>query len=137
MRAVIDTNVLISAVFWTGKPKLLLNRVRKGQLVFVTSQVLLNELRQILIRTDKPFRVSDEEAKRILNSITELAEIVQPSSSVTACRDEQDNRVLECAVDGKADWIITGDRHLLELQSFQKVTIGTVADFLSCLEQES
>jgi putative PIN family toxin of toxin-antitoxin system len=108
-----------------------LNKVRKRELVFVTSQVLLNELRQILVRTDKPFNVSDEAANRILHSITDLAEIVQPASSVTTCRHEQDNRVLECAIDGKADWIISGDRHLLELQSFQKVTIGTVADFLS------
>lgn len=57
-------------------------------------------------------------------------EIVQPYSLVTRCRDEADNRVLECAIDGRADWIITGDMHLLELRSFEGIKITTVADFL-------
>ena len=137
MRIVIDTNVLISATFWTGNPKQLLNRVRKKEFVLLTSQILLNELKEILIRPDKPFKLSEEEAEHVVNRIRSLAEIVRTHSFVKICRDEQDNRVLECAVDGGADWIISGDAHLLELQSFQGVRIGTVGDFLSCIGQQA
>ncbi len=56
MRAVIDTNVLISATFWTGKPKQLLNKVRRGEVIFLTSEVLLDELKEILVRADKSFK---------------------------------------------------------------------------------
>ena len=136
MRIVIDTNVLISATFWTGNPKQLLNRVRKKEFVLLTSQILLNELKEVLIRPDKPFKLSEEEAEHVVNRIRSLAEIVRTHSFVKICRDEQDNRVLECAIDGGADWIISGDAHLLELQSFQGVRIGTVGDFLSCIGQQ-
>lgn len=130
MRAVVDTNVLISAIFWPGKPKQLLNKIRRGEITFLTSQALLSELKQVLTRKDKPFKLSEEEARRVLSAIRDLAEVIQPHSQVTRCRDEADNRVLECALDGRADWIITGDTHLLEMRSFEEIKITTVADFL-------
>ncbi|HEY3306596.1 MAG TPA: putative toxin-antitoxin system toxin component, PIN family [Candidatus Binatia bacterium] len=133
MRVVIDTNVLISAIFWPGKPKQLLNQVRLGKVTFLTSEILLAELEEVLTRKDKPFKLSEEEALRVLTPIRGLAEVVQPYSTVTQCRDDADNRVLECAIDGKADWIITGDWHLLELHSFKEVTITTVAEFLATI----
>ncbi len=130
MRVTIDTNVLISAIFWPGKPKQLLNQVRRRQVTFVTSDVLLTELKEVLTRRDKPFKLSEQESQRILAMVRELAEIVQFHSSVAICRDEPDNRVLECAIDGRAECLITGDKHLLDLQSFQGIKIATVADFL-------
>jgi putative PIN family toxin of toxin-antitoxin system len=131
VRAVIDTNLLISAIFWPGKPKQLLNQVRRGTITFLTSEILLAELKEVLTREDKPFKLSAEESERVLSVIRNLAEIIEPHSSVTVCRDDADNRVLECALDGRADWIITGDRHLLELESFVGIEIATVATFLS------
>lgn len=133
MRAVIDTNVLISAIFWPGKPKQLLNQVRRGKITFITSEILLAELKEVLTREDKPFKLSKEEADRVLMSIRQLAEIVAPHSVVTRCRDEADNRVLECAADGRADWIVTGDAHLLNLEIFEGIEIVTVANFLKAI----
>jgi putative PIN family toxin of toxin-antitoxin system len=63
MSAVIDTNVLISAIFWTGRPKQLLNKIRHGEITFLTSQILLDELNKILVRADKPFKLSEKEAE--------------------------------------------------------------------------
>lgn len=62
MRGVIDTNVLISAIFWSGKPKQIVNMVRRGEIKFLTSRILLDELKEILVRDDKPFRLSEGEA---------------------------------------------------------------------------
>jgi len=131
VRIVIDTNVLISATFWTGKPKQLLNKVRRGEITFLTSESLLNELREVLIREDKPFKLSPEEAQRIVETIRGLAEMVETWSELNECRDEKDNRVLECAVDGGAMYIISGDLHLLELKSFKNIKVATVSKFLS------
>ena len=135
MRVVIDTNVLISAIFWTGKPKHLLNQVRLGKLTFLTSIALLAELKEILTRKDKPFKLSVVEAEQVVAAMRDLAEIVEPRQRLSICQDEDDNRVLECALEGRAEWIITGDLHLLRLQSLQGVPIVTVAGFLSQYEE--
>jgi putative PIN family toxin of toxin-antitoxin system len=122
--------VLISATFWTGKPKQLLNKVRRREVTFLTSEILLDELKEVLVRKDKPFKLSAEEAGRIVTAMRGLAEIVQTHSHVTACQDEMDNRVIECAIDGRAESIVSGDLHLLALKSFKGVKIMTVSEFL-------
>ena len=135
MRIVIDTNVLISAIFWTGKPKQLLNHVRRQKIIFVISNQLLNELREILIRQDKPFHLSGNEADQVVEAMRGFAEIVEPHSQITVCHDEMDNRVIACAIDGKAEYIITGDLHLLGLRSYKSVKIMGVSDFLNHFER--
>ena len=135
MRIVIDTNVLISAIFWTGKPKQLLNHVRRQKITFVTSNQLLDELREILIRQDKPFHLSGNEADQVVEAMRGFAEIVEPHSQITVCHDQMDNRVIACAIDGKAEYIITGDLHLLGLRSYKSVKITGVSDFLNHFER--
>lgn len=131
MRIVIDTNVLIFAIFWTGKPKQLLNKVRCRKVIYLTSEVLLDELRDILVRKDKPFKLSAGEGERIVTAMRELGEIVQIHSQVTVCQDERDNHVIECAIDGGAECIVSGDLHLVKLKSFEGIEIITASDFLS------
>jgi putative PIN family toxin of toxin-antitoxin system len=135
VRVVIDTNVLISAIFWTGKPKQLLNYVRRQKITFVTSNQLLDELRQILVRQDKSFHLQDKEADRVVEALRGFAEVVESHSEITVCHDEMDNRVIACAIDGKAEYIITGDLHLLGLGSYKSAKIMTVVDFLSHFER--
>ena len=136
MRVVVDTNVLISAIFWTGKPKQILNKVRREEITFLTSEFILEELRDVLTREDKPFKLSDQEAERVVAGMRNLAVLVKIDSHMSVCRDENDNRVLECAIDGNADCIITGDSHLLQLGSFQKISIITVSDFLDYFKKD-
>ncbi len=130
MKIVIDTNVLISAIFWTGKPKQLLNKVRRGEATFLISEDLLNEFKEVLMRKDKPFKLSLEEAERVVTEMRGIAQIVHPNSQVVVCKDERDNKVLECAIDGRAEYVISGDLHLLGLKSFKGVKIISVTDFL-------
>jgi putative PIN family toxin of toxin-antitoxin system len=137
VRVVIDTNVLISAIFWTGKPKQILNKVRQEEITFLTSEFILEELKKVLRKVDKPFKLSEEEADRVVTAMRELAVGVNIGSQVSVCQDENDNRVLECAIDGNADCIITGDFHLLQLGSFQKIDIMTVSDFLDYFKRGS
>ena len=130
MRVIIDTNVLISGIFWSGKPKFLLNKARRGEITSVTSEILLNEMKEILTGEDKPFRLSVSEANRIVSSIRDISDVILPKSKVSVCRDEDDNRVLECALDGNAEYIVTGDTDLLDLREYQGIYILNVADFL-------
>ena len=95
MRVVVDTNVLISAIFWTGKPKQILNKVRREEITFLTSEFILEELRDVLTREDKPFKLSDQEAERVVAGMRNLAVLVKIDSHMSVCRDENDNRVLE------------------------------------------
>lgn len=134
MRVVIDTNVLISAIFWTGKPKQLLNHVRRKNITFVTSNHLLYELKEILVRKDKPFHLSEKEANQVLEAMERLAEIIETHSPINVCHDEMDNRVIACAIDGKAEYIISGDFHLLGMRSYRGVKIMSVSDFLNLFE---
>jgi len=136
MRVVIDTNVLISGIFWSGKPKILLNKARRGEITSVISEVLLNELKDILTREDKPFRLTRSEADRIVSSVRIISDIILPISKVSVCRDEDDNRVLECALDGNAEYIVTGDSDLLDLREYQGIAILRVADFLKTIERQ-
>ena len=76
LRVVIDTNLLVSAIFWTGRPKLLLNLVRRGQLTFLTPEALLSELNGVLTSERKPFQLSQREADKIIDHLKEMAEIV-------------------------------------------------------------
>jgi len=130
VRIVIDTNVLISAIFWAGKPKQLLNKVRRGEVTFLTSEDLLSEFKEVLMRKDKPFKLSSEEAERVVTEMRGIAQIIHPNSQVIVCKDERDNKVLECAIDGGAEHVISGDLHLLGLKSFKGVKVISVMDFL-------
>lgn len=113
----------------------MLNAARRGEVIFLTSEVLLKELEEVLSSEDKPFKLKKEEAERVVDHVRKLAEVVSIESVVSICRDDKDNRVLECARDGEADYVITGDSDLLDLESFEGVRIVKVADFLKVMRE--
>lgn len=134
MRVVIDTNVLISGIFWTGKPKQVLNSARQKLIDAVTSKVLMNELEEILTREDKPFRLTKTEVNRVVKEILSFGTLIKPTSTISICQDDDDNRVLECAVSGNAEYIITGDPHLLKLKSYKNIKIVKPTEFLKIID---
>ncbi len=133
MRVVLDTNVLISALAFPGsKPDQILDRVRRHELQLIVSPFILEEMRRILVRK---FGLAPATATGLMRTLTSLAEVVHPVKRlhlVTA--KEDDNRILECAIAGEANMLVTGDRtHLLPLQSVSSVRIVSPADFLAIL----
>jgi putative PIN family toxin of toxin-antitoxin system len=92
-------------------------------------------LREILTRPDKPFHLPDIEADQVVEAMRGWAEIIESHSPINVCDDDMDNRVIACAIDGKAEYIVTGDFHLLGLGSYKSAEIMTVADFLSHFER--
>jgi uncharacterized protein len=132
MRVVIDTNVFISALMFGGLPGALLDLALIKPFTMLTSEVLLDELHEKLCGK---FRVSAEDAHLIRARITASAEIITPKETLNVITDDpDDNRVLECAVSGKADVMVSGDRHLLTLGSYQAIPILRVREFMERLE---
>lgn len=131
-RVVLDTNVYISALMFGGLPGALLDLAFLQSFRTVTSPVLLDELDEKL---RLKFEVSAEDTAAIRTKLQSIVEMVSPDAELKVIEDDpDDNRVLECAVEGHADYIITGDRHLLKLGSYEGIRIVTVRQFLDSAE---
>lgn len=125
-----DTNFWISATFWRGLCYRLKQLVIDGTLVHVTSLKLLSEFAKVLRRD---FNLSDDKAYIRYNEVMELSEVVYPQFSVleqiTVSRNHADNPVLECAVWGGAQYLVTCDKDLLVIGTYENVRIVTPKDF--------
>jgi hypothetical protein len=130
-RLVLDTNVLISAVLSPlGKPFACLGWVLENATLIV-SRELLEELQTRLARP-KFSKYVDESRRRAFVADLGLSAVqVELSGSVTVCRDPDDNKLLETAVAGRADCLVTGDQDLLVLNPFRGIPILTPARFLT------
>ncbi len=128
MRAVIDTNVLLSGLLWRGAPHALVEHVRTGTLALVSSPALLTEL-ETVIRRPKFAAIltrSNTSRERALAGLRQLAEIIDPPPLLQAvCRDPDDDAVLALAVAAQVDFIASGDDDLLAVAAFQGIHIVT------------
>lgn len=132
IRVVFDTNVYISALMFGGLPGSLLDLAFLQSFLVVISPALLAELDEKL---RLKFEVAAEDAAIIRAKLESIAEIVRPDMVLHVIADDpDDNRVLECAIHGGADYIVTGDRHLLKLGSYEAIPILTVRQFLDAVE---
>jgi len=119
-RVVLDTNVLVSAYAFGGGPALLMRAAITGEYVLITSPPLLAELARVL--ADK-LAFESSRVDDVVRQVARIAEVVRPTQRLSVIADEPDNRVLECALAGAADLIVSGDRHLLDLDSYEGVRI--------------
>lgn len=128
MRVVFDTNVLVAAlVFPGGQGDAALRRVVEGRDQLVLSRAILGELLEVLGRK---FARDAEELAHVAVFVSDLATVVAPRRRLRVVRDDPDNRILECALAGKAEAIVTGDKGLLALKSFEGIPLMTLASYL-------
>lgn len=128
-RIIIDTNLWIS--FLITKDFVRLDEIifsRKAILIF--SQELLDEFMEVTARPKFRRFFSSSDIEDILEMVEDYAEFIEVSSEVTACRDYKDNFLLSLAMDGNADFLLTGDNDLLELVKYGKTEILSISDFL-------
>jgi len=133
VRAVIDTNVMLSGLMWHGAPRELMKQIRNGALALVSSPVLLAELTAVLSRAkfDAILARSQTSRERILSEVRQLADIIEaPPFPKPVCRDPDDDEVLALAVAARADLIISGDDDLLSLGRFDGIPILNPVDAL-------
>lgn len=137
MRVAIDTNVFVSTII---KPEnrvgMIVVRMRNGEYTLLYSEEMLEELTRVITRDKiwKKYKLTDDTFNAFLNSIIEHGERVQVFTVVNVCRDPDDNILLSLALDGKADYIVSGDKDLLVLNPFREIPIITPGEFLILFE---
>jgi len=134
IKIVLDTNVLISALLFGGKPKQILERAVSGEFRMITCREILEELEGVLC--GKKFKYPPEIVRNIINEIEALSEIVAPVQAIRLLKvDPYDNVILECALEARADYIISEDVHLLELLEVEGGKIINPAQFLEIVAE--
>jgi uncharacterized protein len=136
-RLVWDTNVFVSAILNPrGKPALILKLVLRGVVELVISREIIKEINKVLhypklLKLLKKNKVSVEEVEGFINNIDTIAEFTKGELVLEVIKeDPTDNITLACAVEGGADFIISGDSHLLKLSNFEEIEIVAPATFL-------
>ena len=123
---------MISAILFGGKPRQVLERVIRGEIRLCMSEEILEELKGVLRRSK--FNYSTEAIQVILTELISLSDVVTPSKKIrVVMEDPEDNRILECAVEAEANYIITGDFHLLRLGRYQDIEVLNAVAFLEKL----
>ena len=134
MRVVVDTNVIASALIRRqGTTGQVLRHLRDGRFTIIYSVPLLVELVEVLSRpqVQRKYHILSDDITALINLIRLRGELVSPTRQVDACRDPEDNRVLEAAVEGNAVAIVSGDADLLDMKEFEAIPILRVAEFLA------
>lgn len=128
VRVVIDTNVLVSALIDDGKPRRLVVELLDKHTVILSKQMLA-ELADVLSR--EKFTVTSSQVDRFVSSLVRMSKIVPDNSRFkVVLEDSDDDKVLNAAYAGKAEFIVTGDRHLLVLEKFKRTKIINVNQML-------
>lgn len=128
-RVVLDTNIFISAILYGGNPLKILDPAISESVEVYISLSLLVELRRVL---KEKFILSSFEIDLVTDEIKDFAKIIEPKVKLKVIKeDPSDDRVLECAIKASADFIVSGDKHLLELGEFRKIKIVSPSQFLT------
>lgn len=129
MRVILDTNVLISGIFFSGPPSEILKAWRRGNIQFVLSSDIADEYIKVtkILANDFP----SIDINHVLTLILTNSEIIQaPAMPRQVCEDISDDKFLACALAGKCSVIISGDKHLLKLSGYQGIDILTPRIFI-------
>lgn len=128
MRAVLDTNVLISGIFWTGSSNRVILSWKEGKFTLVTSLAIISELVKVL--KDFKIKLPEDIIGQWADLIIRNSIIVEPNENINAVKeDPKDNIFVETAVSGNADYIVSQDYHLLKLKEFRGIKIVTPDKF--------
>jgi putative PIN family toxin of toxin-antitoxin system len=129
VKVVFDTNILVSALVYPGgRGEAALLRIIEERDQLVLSKPILDELLGVLAAK---FSRDTEELARVAVFLSENATTVRPRRKLRVVKDDPDNRVLECAVAGRAEVIVTGDKELLDLGEYGGIRIHSLRDYLA------
>ena len=122
MKLVIDTNVFVSSFYFAGNPRKVFDRVTDGlDELFITDDILA-EIVSVMSR--KKFNSGNDEIAEYINIIENYAiKLLVGNALENASRDQDDNKILQCGLDGNVDYIITGDNDLLVLKEYNKMNL--------------
>lgn len=135
MIVTVDTNVLVSGVFFGGVPGKIVTAAREGIFTLAMTPVLLDELREVLSRTK--FGLTTDAVQLLMDGIEASSTIVYPGKRHEGVvRDRDDDAVVDCAVESRSLYIVSGDSHLTEMDNVEGVMVVTPRRFVEVLELE-
>jgi putative PIN family toxin of toxin-antitoxin system len=128
LRVVVDTNVYISAIFWGGKPRHVIDLGRDDKIQIFTSEDIEQEiLDKLMIK----FGLNSDDAGRVMADFSTFTKPVRVSRRIHVVKDDpDDDKFIECAVECDAEFIISGDKHLLNMKKYEGIDIVNAAAFL-------
>ncbi len=133
-RVILDTNVLISRLLLADSTASRAVRRLMDQSQPLVSENTLTELADALSRPKFDPYVSREDRQRFFELYARVAEWVTITTTIRQCRDPKDDKFLELAIDSNADWIVTGDKDLLDLSPYREILVMTPATVLALPE---
>lgn len=140
MKVVFDTNVVVSRYLSEqGTPAIIYQSWEEAAFILLVSEPILAEYQRALgyEHLKAMHHMDDQTVAQVIIGIRELATIIEPTELLEAVRDDPtDNKFLECAIAGGADYIVSGDKHLLQLQTYSGIPILSPAAFLTRLMQQ-
>ncbi len=129
MRVVFDTNIFVSALARPGgRAEHALVRVIEGRDALILSKPIILETLSVLSRK---FGKDKEELARVAVFLSDIAQLIEPKRKIRMLADEPDNRILECALEGKANTIVTGDHAILKLERYEGIQIVRLSEYLA------
>lgn len=129
MRVVFDSNIFISAlVIPGGQAEQAILRITEETDILLISREIINEVLTVL---SQKFSRDSEEISRVALYFAELCRLVQPKEKINILNDKPDNRVIECAIAGKADVIVTGDKAMLGLKEYRGINIISLREYIN------
>jgi putative PIN family toxin of toxin-antitoxin system len=136
-RAVLDSNVIVSAIIVpVGKPAQIILMAREGKFQCILSQEILGEVRRILKskHIQKKYHPDPDESEDLIAVLTGISELIELKHIENVIEnDPPDNLVLACAVEGGADYLVSGNLHFLNLGEYRRVKMISPAKFLELL----
>jgi len=133
LRVVADSNVLVSALLWTGTPYEIIKLAENKKIKLYSSLPIIEEISEVLIRPKFIERIGELKTtpEELIESLLSIVEIVHPILFINEIKsDSDDNRILECGIAAGADFIVSGDPHLLRIKSFRNIPIVTPRKFV-------
>lgn len=128
MKVVIDTNIFVSGIFWKGKPGMVLDAWIRADIELLISKPILDEYTKTLFELSKGR--CDDIVEKWLFQVFKYSHCIEIGHHFLICRDKNDNKWLDCAASGAAEFLISGDRDLLALKSVFQIPIVKPSDFL-------
>ncbi|MBI2658466.1 putative toxin-antitoxin system toxin component, PIN family [Candidatus Woesearchaeota archaeon] len=138
MKITVDTNILVSATFWNGASDKIISKVEAKEIELVLSAEILNEYAGVLEYDEIKSKIKDKnlETKRTISKIIAISSIIEPKIRLSVIKDDpDDDRILECAIAGRVDYIVSSNNHLLKLKTYEGIQIVTPQEFLDKLSK--
>jgi putative PIN family toxin of toxin-antitoxin system len=132
MKVVLDLNIFVSSFFWKGNPRKVFDRAANGLDELFTTDKILQEVTEVLSR--KKFDLDEKEIEDYIKIIESYSiKIIPRNEAEKICRDQDDDKILQCGLEGNVDFIITGDDDLLVLEKYKDIRIVKSKEYLDIL----